>query len=1617
MADVKLVTLVAPKLTSKQFYPAGIVTFTTEFDKYIVRCAGIPGMIAQPLEMCIETEMLQSWVDMGRIPDESDVAIRAFLTAQSILDTPLIDVRTVFTHAVLSAAFNPDLESAARVQSLFTCVMKLVRAKNLSTYLLRKSNMKEVQNLILDAITPADAANVIRLKIKNREAAFSMAELSDEILIIVKYEDQKKGIAASQTPPGARPKPGILPPAAGQTPVFPPAIVPAGQAAGVPPAVEQVSPLMDRAGKPVKCHGCGANHYVQQCPHKTPVERAALLAAADKARLAAGWVRNAQGRLVKSVPPAAVVTPVVTPAVVPPVPQHTQLKSGVDEHGMEIADAYLGDRVLSPVFVDCGATYPIICLSLIRCLEVLRGNVVSLRPIPHPNLETITLGDNESVLNVLGLFTDTLTFKDCPPISLNFLVVGVDLPHIILGNRTLHRYGVRVKELLLQAIAHGAPASATEDMLDPPTLSMLAIGTGFESLPYRYEPNRSADLLEPDMMEKVLLPASLDAASPINDIPAKEVLFPIVETTTLSIMEQAVLDSFYSRLDSLLYQGDEPYLGEPFRIDLVPNAIPHRCKNRGLTPPVRKFLIQIRDTWLAKGYISPLSRNVEWCSFVFAVPKPGAEGYRAVVDYVGLNLQTRATTYPMPFLESSIDKLTGSAFFAILDLLKGYRQCAVDPTSREYLAIMLLDQIYSMDRLVEGAKNAVAYFQALFAKTLQQPLTAQQQLEVSSHMPPDEDGGFAYVKDWDQVRLWIDDSMLHGRLFIPFIHMLERTLIRLRDCRLRLNLAKSMFCAKEVVHVGRHFSEGGVKLDPTRVLTLLNIPRPETGSDLMYFLNSLNWNRMCIPHYSSHSAPLYALLQEIADEAGSRKKRPAARFLLKDRWTPAHEGAFEMLKNILARQVQLAYPKEDHSLFLFSDASDLFHAAVLMQCASTELDKPLEQRNFEPLGFCCGSFRGPSRNWDIQSKEGFAVLYGLDKFRDLIFGRVTLCIDHHNLKPLFSSAEPQVDKITQRRILRWRETLSQWDYSVLFLPGSMIPWVDYLTRGGAITADLYPSPLVPDVVAPLPEDDSLLSPPAVLYAMHLINSTSDESYIWPSMTAPHVLEAHSEYDSSEDPWFKDQSFQLLDGLYQTSSNICFVPTTELQTCILIAAHSGAAMHRGIPLMIKLLQDHFIWETMIEDATLFVNQCLHCLVSKEGVKVPRPWGNVIRGMKPNEVIHLDFVTLLGGNKKQAGKKPECCHIVDSFSTYHSLIATDSTTAVDAAKALQHWVGTFGFPKWIVSDQGSAFISELFQELTRVYRVQHHMVVAHTHTGNGKVERAHRTFLAMLRCLLSELRIPVENWEELLPLIQHGINNTPSVNLAGKAPIEAFLGLPCNSPLDGLLYKARVLSLDTARSEDFAVIYSKCLTDYMAGRTTDQARLVEIVNDTINRRRIVNDKYNRKRFEPEIPNFIVGSYVMVSSVGHVPKLVSNWTGPYRVVEVVNSHIYKVQDLLKEDRFLTVHAARMLTFRNDFLHTEIGVKEQAAYFKSGFEVNAILDCRQGDALSFEVWINWLGFDTMDNTWEDAKGVWDTASESMTTFIVSMTDLKLAKALCKYIVADYSALVSALKEGGKAM
>ena len=41
-------------------------------------------------------------------------------------------------------------------------------------------------------------------------------------------------------------------------------------------------------------------------------------------------------------------------------------------------------------------------------------------------------------------------------------------------------------------------------------------------------------------------------------------------------------------------------------------------------------------------------------------------------------------------------------------------------------------------------------------------------------------------------------------------------------------------------------------------------------------------------------------------------------------------------------------------------------------------------------------------------------------------------------------------------------------------------------------------------------------------------------------------------------------------------------------------------------------------------TEFVKQCLHCMDSKAGEKIPRPLGETVHGKRHDEVLHFDYL---------------------------------------------------------------------------------------------------------------------------------------------------------------------------------------------------------------------------------------------------------------------------------------------------------------------------------------------------------------------------------------------------------
>jgi hypothetical protein len=61
--------------------------------------------------------------------------------------------------------------------------------------------------------------------------------------------------------------------------------------------------------------------------------------------------------------------------------------------------------------------------------------------------------------------------------------------------------------------------------------------------------------------------------------------------------------------------------------------------------------------------------------------------------------------------------------------------------------------------------------------------------------------------------------------------------------------------------------------------------------------------------------------------------------------------------------------------------------------------------------------------------------------------------------------------------------------------------------------------------------------------------------------------------------------------------------------------------------------------------------------------------------------------------------------------------------------------------------------------------------HTH---GSVERVHRDLGFLLRALLSEFQLPIEQWQSVLALAMSAINGSPTSRLGGKTPREVFMG---------------------------------------------------------------------------------------------------------------------------------------------------------------------------------------------------------------------------------------------------
>ena len=213
-----------------------------------------------------------------------------------------------------------------------------------------------------------------------------------------------------------------------------------------------------------------------------------------------------------------------------------------------------------------------------------------------------------------------------------------------------------------------------------------------------------------------------------------------------------------------------------------------------------------------------------------------------------------------------------------------------------------------------------------------------------------------------------------------------------------------------------------------------------------------------------------------------------------------------------------------------------------------------------------------------------------------------------------------------------------------------------------------------------------------------------------------------------------------------------------------SVHNDITGHHGVQKTMDVLKAAALsWPGYKQDISEFIKQCLICQKFKYGRHESVGDSTYhIHGTFPMQSLSIDSIGPLPedqfGNKYIIG-------IVDNFSKFINLFATPSTTALEYVNAIIKHIGIFGIPKSIRTDGGTQFTASVCEELSRLLKFDHLVIVPYHPQANGMIERRNAEVMKHLRILVFNRDVG-DTWSNILPLVQRILNFTRdgSVNVA-------------------------------------------------------------------------------------------------------------------------------------------------------------------------------------------------------------------------------------------------------------
>uniref|UniRef100_A0A670I4V1 Gypsy retrotransposon integrase-like protein 1 n=1 Tax=Podarcis muralis TaxID=64176 RepID=A0A670I4V1_PODMU len=747
------------------------------------------------------------------------------------------------------------------------------------------------------------------------------------------------------------------------------------------------------------------------------------------------------------------------------------------------------------------------------------------------------------------------------------------------------------------------------------------------------------------------------------------------------------------------------YTGTPISFSLDPQVAPIKLKPRRVPFALKAKVDEQLDKLIAQGVLEPVD-HAKWETPIVTPVKPDGS-VRICADYkCTINKALQQHAYPVPVVQHLLHSLGEGKVFAKLDLAQAYQQLPVDDATAEAQTIVTHRGAFRCRRLQFGVSVAPGIFQSLMERLLQ--------------------GLPGVVPYFDDVLVSADS---HQQLF----ERLRAVLTRFQEAGLKVKREKCQIAVPQVEFLGYLIDASGLHPTTSKIRAIQQAPTPKNKTELQAFLGLLNFYNMFLPHKATVAEPLHRLLST---------KTPWA-------WGHRETAAFNAVKALLSSDSVLVQYSESRPLVLACDASPFGIGAVLSHRFPDGREAPLAyfSRTLSPM----------ERNYSQLDKEALALVAGVKRFHEYLYGRTfDLITDHKPLLGLLAGDRP-TPPVLSPRMLRWTVFLAAYHYRLIHRPGKSMGHADALSR----------CPLPAFVEDPAPASSLLLIedlPAAPVSAATVASASAQDrtisrvlNWVWrgwpqgpfasefqPFATRQHELSAHR-------------------GCLLWGDRV--VIPQGLRQRVLEALHVG---HPGIVKMKALARCYVWWPNMDDAITAWVSACQACQESRPAP--PAAKGHTWETPKtPWSRVHIDLAGPFHGRTFMV--------VVDAYSKWLEVALMPSTTTEAVIRVLRGLFATHGCPDVLVSDNGPQFTSGTFERYLLGLGIRHALTAPFHPSSNGQAERMVRSTKEALA------RLDRGDWHERVAeylFVQH---ITPHA-ATGRSPAELLMGRRLRSPLDRL-----------------------------------------------------------------------------------------------------------------------------------------------------------------------------------------------------------------------------------------